>query len=454
MTPPAQLVEGAALPELVVVAGAGVSGRAAARVLAQRGHQVVLADRSGAPGTAPGDALPRGAGLVVVSPGWRPDAPLLRRAAAAGVPVWGEVELAWRLRPPGQRWLVVTGTNGKTTTTALLAAMLQAAGYRAGAAGNIGTALVEVVTAACPPEVLAVELSSFQLHYTATLAPPAAGITNLADDHLDWHGGRAAYEAAKARAFADPGTLAVGPTTDPGAARVLAAAAGPKVLVGPGGGVRVQDGWIYDDAFGGGGVLPVADLGLPGEHNLANALVATALARAAGAPPDAVAAALAAAEPARHRLQVVARRDGLTWVDDSKATNPHAAAAALRAAAGMLPPQGRVVWLAGGLNKGLGFDDLAAQAAGVVRAAVLLGRCAGEIRDSLARHAPDVPALLASDMDHAVGQARRLARDGDVVLLAPAAASMDMFTDYAHRGEAFAAAVRALGGESSEHAGR
>lgn len=420
--------------ERILVTGSGRSGTAAAALLRALGAHVTLADRAGGAGVWTGERPPPGTTMVVTSPGWRPDAPLLRAAAAAGLPVWGEVELGWRLRPAGQRWLAVTGTNGKTTTVAMLAAILAAAGVPSAAAGNIGLPVTEAVAARPPAEVLAVELSSFQLYWSHSLAPAAAAVLNVAADHLDWHGSPAAYTAAKARIF-ERSPIALANAEDPAARGLLERAPGRRVSFGAGGGVRVEHDWIIDDVFGAGPLLPVAELMVPGPHNLSNALAAAALARAVGTAPAAIRAGLAGYRPEAHRLTTVATVAGVRFVDDSKATNPHAAAAALAA-------YPSVVWIAGGLNKGLAFDELVAAALPRLRAAVLLGSCAEEIEAAFARHAARLPLLRARSMDDAVREAARLARPGDTVLLAPAAASMDMFRDYAARGDAFVAAVR------------
>lgn len=395
----------------VVVCGEGVSGRAAAAVLDRLGARVTTfaTARDGAdPGVTPD--------LVVTSPGWRPDQPFLARMAREGVPVWGEVELAWRLRPEGQRWYAVTGTNGKTTTTEMLGAMLARGPWRSATAGNIGTPLVSVVTSPEPPDVLAVELSSFQLHWTSTLAVTAGAILNLAPDHLDWHGSMAAYAAAKRKVWG-AGTTAVYNADDP----VVAALAAGLPDVVP---------FSMEHAYAG-------PLAVTGPHNVANATAAATLARLAGIGEDDVADVLATFRTGGHRLVTVAEVDGVTYVDDSKATNPHAAQRAIET-------YDNVVWIAGGLNKGLSFDDLVAAVRSRLRAAVLVGSCAAEVRDALARNAPDVPVEDAGDLHTAVEAARRLARRGDTVLLAPAAASMDQFADYAERGDRFAAEVHAL----------
>jgi len=444
----------------VVVAGAGVTGTSARRHLAALGARVtVLDDRDGSAAAG----LPPRTGLVVVSPGWRPDHPLLAAAAADGVPVWGDVELAWRLacapgRPAAPPWLVVTGTNGKTTTTGMLAAVLTAAGATTVATGNIGLPVLDAVLAEPAYDVLAVELSSFQLHWAPSVVPFAGAVLNVAADHLDWHGSATAYAASKLRALGDARTIAVGVADDPGSAALIATAPSTRrVLVrasppaagelgvadGPDGAAVLLDraftAFTADGPGGAGEVLAaVADVpALRAPHDATNALVAAALARAYGVPAAAVGRGLAAYRPGPHRVERVGVVAGVGYVDDSKATNPHAALASVTA-------YPSVIWIAGGLNKGLGFDELAAAARGHVRAAVLLGSCREQIAAALARHAPQIPVIRVPDLDHGVREAARLARTGDTVLLAPAAASFDMFRDYAERGEVFAAAVRRL----------
>lgn len=467
---------GPAWPDLVVcVAGLGVSGSAAARALVDVGARVVAVDAR-ADGSLDDDAaglaalgvdvrlgaasrLPAGVGLVVASPGWRPDAPLLAAAEAAGLPVWSEVELAWRLRPEGAGpWLTLTGTNGKTTTVRMLAAILTAAGRRALAVGNVGTPVVEAVRTHPAYDVLALELSSFQLHRTHSVRPQAAALLNVAPDHVDWHGSLAAYAADKGRVYERAERAAVHNLDDPETGRLLRAAAlapGCRTVgctLGPPGAgeLGVSDGLLVDRAFPGpDGVVgepvelaSVDDVMPSAPHNVANALAAAALARAHGVPAPAVGAGLRSFRPDPHRIAAVGEVAGVRYVDDSKATNPHAAAASLAAF-------DRVVWVAGGLAKGATFDDLVRGAAGRLRGVVLLGRDRGLIADALARHAPEVPVVdVASTdtgvMDDVVRAAAALAVAGDTVLLAPACASMDLFRDYGARGDAFATAVQRL----------
>jgi UDP-N-acetylmuramoylalanine--D-glutamate ligase len=442
----------------VVVAGAGASGEAAARALLALGAQVTVVDRASSARTAAlvaagaalalgAEAPPAGTELVVASPGWRPDSPLL--VAAAGIEVIGEVELAWRLRGPRPApWLALTGTNGKTTTVRMLESMLRAAGEHTVATGNVGLPVVDAVLATPPYDVLAVELSSFQLHSAPSVRPAAAALLNLAPDHLDWHGGFAAYAAAKELIWAGPETVAVGNADDPEVAARLAKAPGRQVaftLAAPGPDqLGVVDGMLTDRAFRGGALAPVADVRPAGPHNVANALAAAALARAHGVGPAAIHDGLRAFVPDRHRNERVAELAGVTYVDDSKATNPHAAAASLTS----YQP---VVWIAGGLLKGAPVDELVAAVAPRLAGAVLLGRDRAVLAAAIGRHAPNLPVVTVSRTDdgamsEVVGAAAGLARAGDTVLLAPAAASMDMFRDYGARGDAFAAAVRALAG--------
>ena len=450
--------------DLVVVAGGGVSGLAVLRYLAGLGCALVVTADRVAPNlppdlvgvTAVADLTepPPGTVLVVTSPGFRPTAPLQARARARGIEVIGEVELAWRVdRLAGasathQRdWFVVTGTNGKTTTVGMLESIHRAAGNVVTACGNVGWPALEAVTARPPQSVIAAELSSFQLHYAPSIRPRAGLVLNLVEDHLDWYGGSMqAYGADKARALT--GDVAVAVTDDPGAAALLAASpAARKVPVTAGppetGGLGVRDGMLHDLAYGAGPLLPAADIRPAGVHNVTNALSAAALALSAGLPGTAIAAGLREFRPGDHRNVQVGELGGVRYVNDSKATNPHAAAASLAA-------YDRVVWIAGGQLKGASVEELVAQIAPRLAGVVLIGVDAPVIAAALSRHAPNVPRMDASGADdevmtEVVRVATAMAGQGDVVVLAPAAASLDMFSSYAARGNAFADAVRALG---------
>ncbi|RFC75625.1 UDP-N-acetylmuramoyl-L-alanine--D-glutamate ligase [Streptomyces sp. AcE210] len=465
----------------VTVAGLGVSGISAARALAGLGASVTVVDggdsethRARAAELAQlgvaarlGDAetLPEGTELVVTSPGWKPSSPLFAAAAEAGVDVVGDVEIAWRLRGPGAApWLAITGTNGKTTTTQMLASILEAAGLRTAAVGNIGTPIIDVVLEGDDAyDVFAVELSSYQLHWAPSLRAHSAAVLNLAPDHLDWHGSMEAYAADKGRIYEGNQVACVynADATDKPSTEDLVREADVEegcraigfTLGTPGPSqLGVVDGILVDRAFvdnrhkNAQELAEVADVNPPAPHNIANALAAAALARAFGVEPAAVRDGLRAFTPDAHRIAHVADVDAVAYVDDSKATNTHAAEASLAA-------YESIVWIAGGLAKGAAFDELVTKSAKRLRGVVLFGQDRALIREALARHAPDVPVvdLDRTDtgaMSQAVQEAARLARPGDTVLMAPACASMDMFTNYNKRGDAFAEAVRELGSTS------
>jgi UDP-N-acetylmuramoylalanine--D-glutamate ligase len=426
----------------VLVCGARIAGASAARALIALDARVLATDSgpasvaAGLPNGAIflGDIveLPNAVDLVVTSPGLRPEHRLLREASDAGIPVLGELEFAWRIRGSNPAtWLMVTGTNGKTTTVRMLEAMLLAAGKRALAVGNVGVPVIDAVLAGQPYDVLAVEASSFQLHYSSTISPHAGAILNLAEDHLDWHGSFEAYSIEKTKVWA--GEYAIGNADDPAVQALLEQSQAPNKLT-----FSVQETGRLS--------LPVHEIRPPGAHNVANALAAAELARTVAVTDDQVAAGLRAFVPDPHRNQLVATVGGVTYIDDSKATNPHAAAASLSA-------YDRIVWIAGGQLKGASIDGLVAEYADRLRAAVLLGVDRDVIAAALARHAPDLPVIVVSSNDdgtmiEVVSAAASLAAAGDAVLLAPAAASLDMFASYGARGLAFADAVARLGAGS------
>lgn len=461
----------------VTVAGLGVSGVPAAKVLHGLGAKVTVVndgDDARAREQAAelealgvtvrlgdGATLPEGTGLIVTAPGWKPDKPLFTAAREAGVPVWGDVELAWRLRELDGReaasWLCVTGTNGKTTTTQMLASILKAAGLRTAAVGNIGVSLLDAVLGEERYDVLAVELSSYQLHWAPSLRAHSAAVLNLAPDHLDWHGSMEAYAKDKGRVYEGNRVACVYNVADKATEDLVreadveegCRAVGFTLGAPAPSQLGVVDGILVDRAFvenrqkNAQELAEVSDVNPPAPHNIANALAAAGLARAFGVPAKAVRDGLRAFTPDAHRIAHVADVDGVAYVDDSKATNTHAAQASLAA-------YESIVWIAGGLAKGATFDELVANSAKRLRAAVLIGADRALIREALARHAPEVPVVDLDRTDTgamlaAVQEARRLAVAGDTVLLAPACASMDMFVNYNQRGDVFAQAVSELG---------
>lgn len=475
----------------MVVAGMGRSGFAAADALLDRGATVIVLEEAdteslreqrtllefldGTVHLGPGSTatLPPDVDLVVTSPGWRPTAPLLAQAAERGIPVWGEVELAWRFMHPTRMvpWLGVTGTNGKTTTVQMLAAMLEADGGKVALCGNIGRPVMEAVLDEFEYDVFVVELSSFQLHYNHTVQLHSAAVLNLDDDHMEWYAHEAdpyaAYVADKARIFDQVTHACVYNVQDPATEALVeqaevvegARAIGFTLGIPAPSMLGVVEDLLVDRAFveqRATSALPLAsldDVHPPAPHNIANALAAAALARSFGAAPAAIAAGLNQVELGSHRIQTLGQVDQVTFVDDSKATNPHAADAALRSFE-------NVVWIAGGQAKGVSFDDLVTRHAGRLRGAVVIGADRELIARALSQHAPQVPVVVLDPpetggvspagapatsalMRQVVQQALDLARPGDTVLLAPGCASRDLWTDYAARGEDFAAAVQA-----------
>ena len=434
-----------------LVVGLGRSGRAAALLLARLGYETIAIDAApveapelaaaGVQVLAPAAGPVRGVDVVVKSPGVPGDVPAVAAARAAGAAVWSEVELAARTMP--NPMIAVTGTNGKTTTTELTAHLMNAAGVAALACGNQGTPVTGLAGAVDPDVWLVVECSSFQLEDTDTFHPRAAALLNIAPDHLDRHGGFDEYVAAKLRAFArqEPEDLAILPRglAHPGRAparHVDEGAPGEDAIAWSEGGLHLAgDGLVADWTA----------TALRGRHNRQNAMAAAALARHAGAAPAALAAGLASFPGVPHRLEPVAEIDGVRFVNDSKATNPDAAEAALDAY-----PE-HVHLIAGGRGKGTSFAALARAARGPVERAYLIGETAGDLAAAL--DAEGVAHEAPGTLEAAVAAAASRARPGDVVLLAPACASYDQFRDFEERGAAFRAAVEALLGERAGRTG-
>ncbi|MEQ1736190.1 MAG: UDP-N-acetylmuramoyl-L-alanine--D-glutamate ligase [Rhodoglobus sp.] len=475
----------------VAVFGVGVTGFAAADTLVELGAEVLVVASTasdehrqllgviGAAFVEAGDVPPEltvfEPELVVVSPGYHPDHPLLLWAGERGIPIWGDIELAWRLRdkvlrPQGTpaEWICVTGTNGKTTVTQLAATMLVAGGLRAAPCGNIGVPVLDAVRDPSGFDVLVVELSSYQLHWMhrdpdavgtpAQIAPLASVCLNLAEDHYDWHGSPEAYRDAKARVYENVRVACVYNLADVATRTMVedadvqegarAIGFGPTVP-GPSD-VGIVDGILVDRAFlddrhhSALELATLEDLGAAGlgaPHSIANVLAASALARAAEVPPVAIRDAIRGFHVDSHRTELVLDSDGIRWVDDSKATNAHAAHAALSAFES-------VVWIAGGLLKGVDPNPLVERHAARLRAAILVGIDRSALRSAFERHAPGVLLIEVDEaetgevMPAAVRAAASVAQPGDVVLLAPSAASFDQFDGYADRGRRFADAVR------------
>jgi UDP-N-acetylmuramoylalanine--D-glutamate ligase len=485
----------------VAVLGLSVTGFSVADTLAELGADVFVVSESadeeyarllpvigarlwtGSLAAVPPELAEFAPEVVVASPGFAPHHPLISWARDSGIAVWGDIEVAWRVRDKVTRtdgtpadWVLITGTNGKTTTTQLTATMLAAGGLRAAPCGNIGVPVLDAVRDPAGFDVLVVELSSHQLWYLGLqaegdgLSPYASVCLNLAEDHLEWHGSFDAYREAKAVVYRNTRVACVYNKSDPATRHMVeeadvvegCRAIGFDLGVPGPSDLGVVDGILVDRAFlddrhtSALELTTVAELaaaGLSAPHVVANILAAAALARAVGVDPSAIREALRAFRLDPHRIEVVAVAGGITWVDDSKATNPHAAASSLAAYPG-------AVWVLGGVLKGVEVAGLIQARGPATKAAIVIGVDRGEIAAAFARHAPAVPVF---EVDHAqtedvmaevVDLAARVARDGDTVLLAPAAASFDQFGSYADRGVRFATAVREWIGRSETGGGR
>ena len=447
----------------VLILGAGVTGLAVARSLVKRGARVSLAD----------DVITEVAGFnvamtntysavnfdaLVVSPGWKSDHFLIIEAEKSGVELWNEVDLAWKLRAelvPNQRWIALTGTNGKTTTVEMAAAMLRQGGVSAIACGNVGTTVIESVESLEKYEVLVLELSSFQLHWIREATFVAAAILNIAEDHLDWHGGFDEYAKAK-MAILDRASTGIFNGDDPEVVSRSTHWQGRKVFFsldtpGPGE-IGVVEELLVDRAFVSNPqeaamIAEVVDVIPTVPHNVANALAAAGLARAIGISHESIRLALQSFKLGRHRIEVIFSKNEINWINDSKATNPHAAAASLMSTLS-------AIWIAGGLAKGAEMGELIKRCKSRIKVAILIGSDRELIAAELRETAPEVEIVYVdapssyvkggadnSLMEAAVDAAKSRAVAGDTILLAPACASMDQFLSYADRGDRFTQAA-------------
>ena len=443
----------------ILVLGAGVTGNSVARHLKSQGAKVTLADDNAADAVKPAAVDVQNFDAAVISPGWRQDHPLVVKILNSSLELLNEIDIAWNLRTvraPGQKWIAVTGTNGKTTTVEMTAAILKAAGIKATACGNVGDTVIDALDRDDAYEVLVLELSSFQLHWARQAQFQAAAILNIADDHLDWHGSFEAYADAKF-SILDRADVAILNADDGPVVTRANHFLGRKVFfsldtpapgeIGVVEELLVDRGFVTDPQEA-AMICELVDIVPTVPHNVSNALAAAGLARAIGVPHEAIQKALQAFRPGRHRIETIHEADGVSWVDDSKATNPHATAASLMSHLS-------VVWIAGGLAKGADMDSMIQRCAPRIKAAILIGQDRGLIETALIKFAPTVPRILIdapsdytrggasnSLMETIVTEASKHAATGDAVLLAPACASMDQFISYADRGDRFAAAVR------------
>ena len=442
-----------------LILGAGVTGSAVAASLNSRGALVTIADDNSLDAVKPESVDLSDFDAVVISPGWRQDHPLVVKVLASDLQLVNEIDLSWQIRSeisPGQKWLALTGTNGKTTTVEMVAKILQTAGLKAVACGNVGDTVIEAVDRKDSYDYLVLELSSFQLHWAKQAQFVSAAILNIADDHLDWHGTFDAYADAKF-SILDRADIAILNADDQEVVMRANRFSGRKVFFSldtpAPGEIGVVEDLLVDRAFvsdpmEAAMICELKDITPTVPHNVSNALAAAALARTVGVSHENIQKALQEFKPGRHRIETVFESDSVSWVDDSKATNPHAASASLMSHLS-------VVWIAGGLAKGADMNSLVERCKGRIKAVILIGADRQLIADALQEHAPQIPRILVdtpadyvrggdsnSLMEAVVKHAATLVSPGDTVLMAPACASMDQFISYADRGDRFAAAVR------------
>jgi len=440
----------------VAVLGGGVTGKAIIAFLSRQEATFDLFDEKEDGALRPDiDIKAERYGLAVVSPGWRRDHPLVEALRSAGVRIISEIDLAWLYKEeiaPDQKWVALTGTNGKTTTIKMVESIFASAGKRAIACGNVGEPVLAALMEEVPYEILALELSSFQIAWSHLPHFEASAILNIAEDHIDWHGSFDDYANEKMRlqtlsdcVILNADDVEVGTRSTAFTGRkIFYSLETPAV-----GELGLVEELLVDRAFGSDPssaevIAELIDITPQVPHNVSNALAAAGLALALGISHADIKAGLSSFQLDHHRLELVLESDGVKWVNDSKATNPHAAIAGILS-------NTSVIWIAGGLAKGASMTSLVKRAAPRLKAAILIGADRELIAEALATYAPKVPVMrsdlngdAAELMRDVVRKAKDFAEPGDVVLLAPACASMDQFNSYAHRGELFAQAVREI----------
>ena len=442
-----------------LILGAGVTGSAVASSLRSRGGLVTITDENAQGAVRPETVNLANFEAVVISPGWRPDHPLVVQVLSSNLHILNEIDLAWQIRAelaPQQKWLAVTGTNGKTTTVEMVAKILQTAGLKAVACGNVGDTVIEAVDRKEGYDYLILELSSFQLHWAKQAQFVSAAILNIADDHLDWHGTFDAYADAKF-SILERADIAILNADDEQVVKRAHRFTGRKVFFSldtpASGEIGVVEELLVDRAFvadplEAAMICELKDITPTVPHNVSNALAAAALARTVDVSHKHIQKALQEFKPGRHRIETVHENNLVSWINDSKATNPHAASASLMSHLS-------VIWIAGGLAKGADMSWLIQRCKGRIKAAILIGADRQLIEAALLELAPEVPRIIVDQpteyvrggdsnalMEAVVSEAAKLMAPGDTVLLAPACASIDQFISYADRGDRFAAAVR------------
>ena len=438
------------LSEPIAIIGAGVTGKSVAKFLDDRGANYQLFDEKAGEGVA-NELGSQRFSWAVVSPGWRKGHPLIAELLSRGTLLISEIDFAWVIKSevnPTQRWIALTGTNGKTTTVQMVESIFRAANLAGRACGNVGNSVVQTLGEDPSLEVLALELSSFQIDWSEFPTFAAVAILNIAEDHIDWHGGFDGYANAKLKLLQQTDTAVLN-ALDPEIVNRSAGWNGRRVLFSldtprPGE-IGLVENLLVDRAFvaspeAAESFAELVDIKPSVPHNVLNAMAAAGLSLAIGISHEAVNEGVRNFVLDHHRLELIAERDGIRWINDSKATNPHAAKAALSSVE-------KCIWIAGGLAKGAAIDEIVQSMKKRIRAVILIGTDRELIATALDTYAPEIPYFRVDGdsaealMEQVVERAGGLAQSGDAVLLAPACASMDQFTSYAHRGEAFRFAV-------------
>jgi len=435
-----------------LVVGAGVTGRAVHDALLKFGATSMIFDEKVAGDKDVINKIPTSVDLVVVSPGWRTDHPVIVKLRSTGVAVLSEIDFAWQVKQvlvPKQRWIALTGTNGKTTTIKMVESIFKSARINGVACGNVGQTVIAAVCSDKPFDYLAIELSSFQIQWSDLPRYESVVLLNIAEDHIDWHGSFENYAASKLKLLKQANKVILNKADPQIVNRVGKDSAVWFSLTTPTvGELGVVENLLIDRAFStttdeANEIAELVDITPTVPHNISNALAAAALALSIGIKYEYVKAGLKNFATDHHRMELVVSKDEINWIDDSKATNPHAATASLLS-------NFKVIWIAGGLAKGASMGELVTRCASRIKAVILIGQDRELIASAFAEHSAATELVRVEQISDAktlmsdvVKVAIKLAKPGDTVLLAPACASMDQFDSYVQRGELFAEAVRA-----------
>jgi UDP-N-acetylmuramoylalanine--D-glutamate ligase len=435
-----------------LVIGAGVTGMACQEALVNFGANSKVFDEKVKTGADIVNEIPDGVELAIVSPGWRDDHMIISKLRSGGVEILSEIDFAWQVKQvlaPSQKWIALTGTNGKTTTIKMVESIFKAANINGVACGNVGETVIASVCAKKPLDYLAIELSSFQIHWSNLPQYESVVVLNIAEDHIDWHGSFEAYAQAKLKLLKHSNKVILNKSDSELSRRTSSDLITWFSLDTPNAGeLGVVENLLIDRAFSASPsqaneIAELVDITPTVPHNVLNALAAAALALSIGIKYKDIKSGLKNFSPDHHRMELVLIKNEINWIDDSKATNPHAAAASLLS-------NFKVIWIAGGLAKGASMSDLVKKCASRIKSVILIGEDRELIAKAIKEYSPKIEVVRVNQLSDAktlmkdvVSAAIKLAQPGDTVLLAPACASMDQFDSYVQRGQLFAQAVKA-----------